>query len=144
MPQNIHITADAIIFYKYNKMLKVLLIKRKNEPFKNRYAFPGGFVDNGEVVIEACQRELKEETGLKIDIDDLRFINYYDQPDRDPRGRTITFAYAAIIAEEKLIKGSDDAETAEWVDIKDIKNLAFDHRAILKDALEVINQLCPK
>ncbi len=138
MTQKINITADAIVFYKHKQGLKVLLIKRKNEPFKNRYAFPGGFIDNGELVIGACQRELEEETGLKIGIDDLRFINYYDQPHRDPRGRTLTFAFVAIIAEEKLVKGKDDAETAEWIDINNIRNLAFDHNTILEDALEII------
>ncbi len=73
--QNINITADAIVLYKHRQGVKVLLIKRKNKPFKNKYAFPGGFVDDGELVIKACQRELEEETGLKIDIDDFIFIN---------------------------------------------------------------------
>lgn len=137
--QNINITADAIVLYKHRQRVKVLLIKRKNMPFKNKYAFPGGFVDDGELVIKACQRELEEETGLKIDIDDLIFINYYDQPQRDPRGRTVTFAYAAVVTEEKLVKGKDDAKTAEWVDIKDVKTLAFDHDVILEDSFKTMN-----
>jgi len=139
MTQKINITTDAIVFYKHKQGLKVLLIKRKNEPFKNRYALPGGFVDDGELVIEACQRELQEETGLKIDIVNLRFINYYDQPQRDPRGRTITFAFMAIIENEMHVKGKDDAVTAEWIELKNVKDLAFDHKVILDDALKILN-----
>ncbi len=139
MKQNIKITTDAIVFYRHKQRLKVLLIKRKNEPFKNAYAFPGGFVDTGELVIEACQRELEEETGLKINIVDFRFINFYDQPQRDPRGRTITFAFTAIIEDEIHVKGNDDAVSAEWIELKNVKHLAFDHQDILDDALEVFS-----
>lgn len=139
MKQNINITVDAVIFYKHQQSLRVLLIKRKNEPFKNKYAFPGGFVDDEELVIVACQRELKEETGLHINTEDLKFINYYDAPQRDPRGRTLTFAFAAIVYEEKVVKGQDDAAKANWIDIKDIENLAFDHDTIFRDAISSLN-----
>ena len=131
MNQNIKITSDAVIFHKNEGEIKLLLIKRKNPPDQGRFAFPGGFVDDRELVIDACQRELEEETGLKVDIEDFTFVNYYDQPNRDPRGRTITFAFVALISEQKFVEGNDDAEVAEWVDLEKISNLAFDHKMIL-------------
>ena len=141
MNQNIKITSDAIIFHKNEGEIKLLLIKRKNPPDQGRFAFPGGFVENHELVIDACQRELEEETGLKVDIEDFTFVNYYDQPNRDPRGRTITFAFVAIIFEEKPVKAKDDAALASWVDVTKINHLAFDHKLILNDALKQIDGL---
>ena len=139
MKQQINITADTIVSYRHKQGFKVLLIKRKNEPFKNVYAFPGGFVDQGELVIEACQRELAEETGLSIKTEELKFVNFYDKPQRDPRERTITFAFTAIIENEVNVKGKDDAKTAKWKDIKDLEHLAFDHKTIFEDALKMIH-----
>ena len=141
MNQNIKITSDAVIFHKNEGEIKLLLIKRKNPPDQGRFAFPGGFVDDRELVIDACQRELEEETGLKVDIEDFTFVNYYDQPNRDPRGRTITFAFVALISEQKFVEGNDDAEVAEWVDLEKISNLAFDHKMILEEAKHKIFNL---
>ncbi|WP_127846115.1 NUDIX domain-containing protein [Psychroflexus aestuariivivens] len=141
MNQEIKVTADAVVFCKNDEGTKILLIKRKNEPYKGSFAFPGGFVDNHELVINACQRELKEETGLSIDVNEFNFIDYYDQPDRDPRSRTITFAFAAVISEEKFVEGSDDAAEAEWIDLEKISNLAFDHKNILEKAKQKIFNL---
>lgn len=141
MNQNIKITSDAIIFHKNEGEIKLLLIKRKNPPDQGRFAFPGGFVENHELVIDACQRELEEETGLLIDIEEFQFINYYDKPNRDPRGRTLTFAFAAVISKQKFVEGNDDAEEAEWVDLEKISNLAFDHKMILEEAKHKIFNL---
>ncbi|MFN2260875.1 MAG: NUDIX domain-containing protein [Psychroflexus sp.] len=141
MNQYIKITADAIVFHKNEDEIKLLLIKRKNPPDQGCFAFPGGFVDNQELVIHACQRELEEETGLSIDLEAFQFINYYDQPNRDPRSRTITFAFAAVISKEKSVEGNDDAAEAEWVSLKKISNLAFDHNLILEEAKQKIFNL---
>ena len=129
------VTADCIIFNKEEEKIYVLLIKRKNEPFKDCWAFPGGFINIDESAEDAAIRELKEETGLEVaKIDQLKA---YSNPDRDPRERVITIAF---IAESKIkdVKGSDDAKEARWFDISNLPTLAFDHAFILKDAIEWI------
>ena len=87
--QDIMITVDVII----QKENKVLLIQRKFEPFKDKWALPGGFVEDDEEVITAALRELKEETRADLSEDTLEFVGYFDAPDRDPRGRVISFAF---------------------------------------------------
>jgi len=110
-----------------------LLIKRLNEPFKSQWAFPGGFVDDDELVVKACQRELKEETGLDLQVEQFNFLNYYDSPNRDPRSRTISFAFVAKINKRVGVKGNDDADEASWFSIYDLPELAFDHFEIFED-----------
>lgn len=132
--QSIYNTVDAVIFLKENNQLFILLIRRKNEPYKDHWALPGGFVDTNELVVEACKRELKEETGLDLKSEDLHFSNYYDKIDRDPRSRTITFAFTAYIDKRKEVKGDDDAVEAKWFEVQDLPKLAFDHFEIIEDA----------
>ncbi|SDG83088.1 NUDIX domain-containing protein [Psychroflexus sediminis] len=135
---SIFITVDAVVISKEDQHNFVLLIKRKNEPFKNQWAFPGGFVEKEELVQRACQRELKEETGLGINEKDLSFLDYYDQIGRDPRSRTITFAFTAFIDSRTEVKGDDDAAEARWFDAQHLPKLAFDHSEIIRDALHKI------
>ena len=130
------VTADCIVFYKEDDKLEVLLIKRKNEPYKDCWAFPGGFVNMDESAEEAAIRELKEETGLEVS--EVEQLKAYSNPDRDPRERVITIAFIAE-SEIKAVKGSDDAKEARWFDISNLPPLAFDHEDILRDALEKIN-----
>lgn len=138
MRQSIHITVDIVVFYKKRQKTFILLIKRKNDPFKDSWAFPGGFVDNNELVINAGKRELKEETGLDLNIDAFQFLNYYDALDRDPRSRTVSFAFLAETDEQKDVEGNDDAQDAKWFPLEKLPKLAFDHSEILQDAINLI------
>lgn len=109
----------------------ILLIQRGNEPFKNLWALPGGFIEMDETLEEACKRELEEETGLKID--KMTQFKTYDAINRDPRHRTISVIYYAELERKQKVKGGDDATRAEWFPISDLPELAFDHAQILKE-----------
>ena len=127
------VTADCIVYNQEGETISVLLIKRKNEPFKDCWAFPGGFVNIDESAEEAAIRELKEETGLEVSR--IEQLKAYSNPDRDPRERVITIAFIAE-SQIKVVKGGDDAKEARWFDISNLPPLAFDHEQILKDAIE--------
>ena len=124
------LTVDCVVFYSKS----VLLIKRKNSPFKNHLALPGGFVDIGETVESACLRELNEETNLKLKFSDLKFVGVYSKPDRDPRRDTVSIAYYAKIIKKIDIKAGDDAVSIKFVGSWNKKKLAFDHQSIINDA----------
>ena len=114
----------------------IVLVKRKNEPYKDYWALPGGFVEYGETVEETARREAKEETGLDIKI--LQLIGVYSDPRRDPRGHTVTICFLAKA--KGTPKGGDDAKIAKifkWKDLQNIK-LAFDHKKILEDVKNAI------
>jgi len=130
--QNIAITVDAVIFYRKEDVLNVLLIQRKNEPFKNQWALPGGFLEENENMEEGAKRELEEETGLKIN--KLQQVGAFGTPGRDPRGRTISIAFVHLTNVEAKLKASDDAINAKWFNMNDLPELAFDHRAIISEA----------
>lgn len=129
MRYNCAITTDCIIF----KGDAVLLIRRKNPPFRGGYALPGGFVEEDETVEAACAREAMEETGL--DVKNLVLVGVYSDPGRDPRGRTISFAFLAEADLDDLQAG-DDAAEAMLVDNWQEQEIAFDHKKILLDAME--------
>ena len=126
------VTADCIVFHKEDDNIQVLLIKRKNEPFKDSWAFPGGFINIDESAEDAAIRELKEETGLEVS--GVMQLKAYSNPERDPRERVITIAFIAE-SNSKEVKGGDDAKEARWFDISNLPPLAFDHAEILEDAL---------
>ena len=126
------VTADCIVFNQEEDMISVLLIKRMNEPFKDCWAFPGGFININESAEDAAIRELKEETG--VEISKVEQLKAYSKPERDPRERVITIAFLAF-SNDKKVKGNDDAKEARWFDISNLPPLAFDHEQILKDAL---------
>ena len=139
------VTADIVVIYReYNGIgfeypPEVLLIRRKNDPFKGCWALPGGFMDIEESLAETAARELEEETGLKIDIRRLDLIGIYDEPNRDVRSRVISAAYIVELVEKPAVQAGDDAQEAEWFKIDEILDgqiqLAFDHTAIVKDAI---------
>ena len=128
LPKTPALTTDCVVF---DTKGRILLIRRKNPPFEGQYALPGGFVDMGETVKEACRRELKEETGVGAGA--LTLVGVYSDPKRDPRGHTCSVAYLTRIDAAEP-KAGDDAAIAEWVrDWRSIP-LAFDHAQILSDA----------
>ncbi len=112
---------------------KVLLVKRRDEPFKDAWAIPGGFVNYGEQLEIAAARELKEETSL--DVLELRLVGVYSKPDRDPRGHVISHAYMAKTAGTP--KAGDDAKELRFFSLNKLPELAFDHGKIIKDYLSV-------
>ena len=130
------LTTDVFI---YNNKKEFILIKRKNNPYKNYWALPGGFVEYGETVENAAIREAKEETNIDVKIKHL--INVYSDPNRDSRGHTVTVAYTATGDFEKA-DANDDACDIGIYTIDDLKNLeiAFDHLKIIKDAFELIKK----
>lgn len=130
--KNIAVTVDAVIFYRKVNILNVLLIRRKNEPFRDQWALPGGFLEENEKMEEGAKRELKEETGLKIE--KLQQVGAFGAPGRDPRGRTISIAFVGLLDAEPKLKASDDALEVRWFDLKDLPDLAFDHREIISEA----------
>lgn len=132
MKQEIAITVDAVIFTRRENKIEVLLIKRKNDPFKNKWAIPGGFLEEDEDLEIAAKRELQEETGLKIEA--LHQLKAYGALNRDPRGRTISIAFIGLVDAASKVKAADDAEEAKWFDLKELPALAFDHLEILEDA----------
>jgi len=124
-------TVDAII----EKDDKIVLVKRRNKPFKNIFVLPGGFVEHGETVEQAAIREAKEETGINIRLEEI--LGVYSEPDRDPRGPTISIAFIAEPISGEL-KAKSDAKDARWIRPEEIdpNSLGFDHRKILKDYLK--------
>jgi len=132
------ITVDTVIFNECSgEKKKFVLIKRENEPFKDYWAIPGGFVDYGEAVEDAAIREAKEETGIEIKL--KRLFNVYSKPDRDPRGHTITIVFLATGNIKDLKAGSDanDTKLCSFEELSSLK-IAFDHEKILTDVLKKI------
>ena len=132
------VTGDCIVITK-EVDAKVLLIQRADEPYKGCWAFPGGFLNMDETTEQCAIRELEEETGLKVN--DVHQIGAYSKVDRDPRGRTITVAYLAIIDSPISVLGQDDAAKAEWWPLSAFPQLAFDHNDIINDAYTLYKQL---
>lgn len=129
------VTVDIVIFSVQDEVLKVLLVKRKVWPFKDKWALPGGFVQMEEGLGEAAKRELEEETGVK-DVY-LEQLYSFGEPKRDPRTRVITVAYFALIKAEGIkLKASTDVSEAGWFAVDDIPPLAFDHNHIFNYALQ--------
>ena len=133
-------TADCVVRTREAEP-KVLLIQRGDQPFKGGWAFPGGFMNMDETTEQCAIRELEEETGLKVS--EVYQIGTYSKVDRDPRGRTITVAYLAIIDEPITVTGQDDAAKAEWWPLSALPELAFDHADIMQDAIKIYKTLSP-
>jgi 8-oxo-dGTP diphosphatase len=129
------VTVDAAVFAFFGKKVKLLLINRGNQPFKGRWALPGGFVGIDEELEDAAARELKEETGLSNV--PLEQMHTFGNVGRDPRGRQITIVFMGVLEKRPpKIKGGDDAAKARWFDIEKFpKNLAFDHDEVAKFAI---------
>lgn len=134
------VTADCVVITSEEEP-RVLLIERGEEPFKGCWAIPGGFLNMDETTEQCAIRELEEETRLKID--KANQIGAYCKVDRDPRGRTISVAYLAIVERPLEVSGQDDAAKAKWFPVNALPPLAFDHDEIMADAMTKYAQLKP-
>ena len=130
------VTADAVLFAEKDGQMYVLLIQRGNDPYKGYWAFPGGFLNMDETVARCAERELEEETGIVLI--GMQLVGIYSDVERDPRGRVITAAYAAMTTMPEAI-AADDAAAAQWWPLNALPKLAFDHDKILRDAKRVMN-----
>jgi 8-oxo-dGTP diphosphatase len=131
------VTTDCVIFGFDGERLQVLLIERGIEPFKGKWAFPGGFIKMDESAEEGALRELREETGL--DNAYIEQFHTFSDPNRDPRERVITIAYLALVRLQE-VKAGDDAAAASWFPIDEIPSLAFDHDFILRMATQRLRE----
>ena len=122
------VTVDAVLISPRNS---VLLIERGKEPFKGKWALPGGFIEMDEELETACRRELEEETGLRVG--ELKQFRAYGGVNRDPRHRTISVLFYAFTDDELLACAGDDAAKVQWFSINQLPELAFDHRQILDE-----------
>ncbi len=134
------VSVDAAVFGFFRGKAKLLLIRRKNEPFKGQWALPGGFVGINEELEAAAERELAEETGL-VNVT-LEQMHTFGKCGRDPRGRQITIVFTGTATEGlNKIKAGDDAAKARWFDIEKLpKDLAFDHSEVVKFAIEKLKR----
>src|SRR6056297_2725363 len=129
------VTVDIIVLKKKENNIQILLIERKNEPFKNMWALPGGFVDKDEDIETAAYRELKEETSIE-DIN-LSQLHTFGKPGRDPRGHTISVVHTGFLKNNnQKIQAGDDAKNLQWFSVDQLPELAFDHQEIIHYVLE--------
>ena len=125
------VTVDCVIFHDNN----LLLIKRGQEPYKGKWALPGGFVDIDEDLEDAAKRELKEETG--IEVKNLVQLRTFGDIGRDPRGRVISVVHGGSIhSDEIAMKAGDDADEVQWFQLTNLPPLAFDHDKIIRFAID--------
>lgn len=151
-------TSDIVVIVGRGADAELLLIRRKYEPFKDAWALPGGFVNSqtpagerfelAETHLQAAQRELLEETGIEVRLEDFRLIGVYDAWGRDPRAegdqRVVTQAFLVVLPEKPIIQAGDDAADARWFSLKSLLSgeiaLAFDHADMVKAASDWVAQ----
>lgn len=135
---SVWVAADVVILTIRGDRFEVLLVRRGKPPFEGEPAIPGGFLEPGETVDEAAERELHEETGLRPGGGRLEQFAVYSDPQRDPRRRVLSVAYVAMIPDPPEAHAGGDAAAAQWLAVEQAleEPLAFDHRAILADAVE--------
>lgn len=134
------VTVDAVVFNMSGGRTKVLLVNRGKEPYKGKWAVPGGFIEIDEELEDAVARELQEETGLTgVRLEQMRT---FGRCGRDPRGRQISIAFTGIVtAGQDKIRPGDDAAKAKWFDIENLPDdMAFDHDEMIKCGIERIRQ----
>ncbi|MCL7427836.1 NUDIX domain-containing protein [Streptomyces sp. YS415] len=131
------VTVDLAVLTLRAGALHVLLVERGQEPYAGSWALPGGFLQPDESAETAARRELAEETGLS-DVSGLHLeqLRTYSEPDRDPRMRVVSVAFAALLPDAPEVHGGSDAARARWTPYDEAGALAFDHDRILADARE--------
>lgn len=130
------VTVDTLVFTLDGDAIRMLMVRRKAEPFAGRWAIPGGFLEIDEEIEDAVLRELREETGLD-EVALLAPIGVFGELDRDPRGRTITLAHAAAVrGPAPEVTASDDAAEAAWLEPDEVDQFAFDHDQIVAEGLQ--------
>lgn len=140
------LTADIAVFARQGARLRLLMIKRGGHPSLGCWALPGGFAEAGETIEQTAARELQEETGVSGL--PLVLVGIYSAPGRDPRGWTVSAAYAALLDEGMIdVTAGDDAAQARWVEVVDGRALlpgggqpAFDHAQIIMDAYKMLQR----
>lgn len=130
----IFVTVDNVVIRKKVDKVEILLIKRLNNPYKDYWALPGGFVDENEDLESAAKRELFEETTVQVF--KVHQIGAYGTPNRDPRSHVVSVAYFSEVNEFTQAIAADDAKEVNWFDINSLPPTAFDHFSIIKDAIE--------
>ena len=133
---HLKLAVDGIVLYRK----RLIAIKRVNYPFKGEYALPGGFVEYGEKTEDALRRELREETGLGVEI--IKLVGVYSDPERDPRGHVVSICYLA--KGEGELKADSDAESVSLFTLEGMPKLAFDHGKMIEDARDGINEVLSK
>lgn len=127
------VTVDVVVFTIRDRKLKLLLVRRGGEPYRGKWALPGGFIQMDEGLDAAAKRELQEETGVSGVF--LEQLYTFGEPKRDPRERVITVAYYALIPSDKLqLRAASDAEAVGWFAMDELPKLAFDHAEIVSMA----------
>jgi 8-oxo-dGTP diphosphatase len=128
------VTADCVVFNYHDNRMWVLLIQRKDEPYKDHWAFPGGFIEMDEELEESANRELMEETGLKWK--GYEQVGAFGKLGRDPRGRVISVAFVGFVENHEEALAGSDAANLQWFDIGNLPTLAFDHNEMFRKSLE--------
>lgn len=142
-----YVTVDIAILAMHEERLHLLVIRRAGEPYAGRWALPGGFVDEGEDLATAAERELQEETGVELARHTLDQVGAYGAPDRDPRHRVVSVAWLAAFPEPVEVRAGDDAAEAAWLPVDDLLSesgraeLAFDHAQIISDCVALARDL---
>ena len=137
--KNAAVTVDLVVLTVRGEELVALVVRRGVEPYRGQWAMPGGFVADDEDLPDAAARELEEETGIEAIDAHLEQLASYGHPNRDPRGRVITVAYLALVANLPTPTAGSDAAEASWMAVDTLFHrdvLAFDHQQILSDGVE--------
>ena len=146
-PHRYAVTVDVLVFAPSEHGPALLCVERANPPFQGCWALPGGFIDPGEDLPAAAVRELVEETGVELAVDELVQLAAFGAPGRDPRGQTITVAFIALLNEEPQVQAGDDAAKARFWPVEGLLGghgpitMAFDHQEILHSAIDRLNSL---
>lgn len=137
---SVAVTVDLVVLTIREGQLRALVVKRGEDPFRNRWALPGGFVRPTEDLDQAAKRELREETGLAPNAVHLEQLASYGDPRRDPRMRVVTVAYLTLAPDLPTPVAGTDASAARWAAVDELlegpRSLAFDHHRILRDGIE--------
>ncbi|HZH87267.1 MAG TPA: NUDIX hydrolase [Brumimicrobium sp.] len=137
--QNIKLAADAVVFGYDESGLYLLLIERKNPANGKSWAVPGGFIEDKETPESAAVRELKEETGVSLKF--MKQFHTFGEVKRDPRFRVVSIAHYLLMNKKNINpKANDDVKTAQWVNIKELPDLAFDHNEMVKIAFHQLQR----